>query len=122
MYLGFNRIADIAELDKLGSIPFPLEMTLGNNPVARKQLYRPSLIHRFPTLKFVDGKEISIEERERVELLFMQDRSTLVFHQDPRTVNHAGGMQGMLHIYIAAGSQGAGETHQRKLRLAGGGE
>jgi Leucine-rich repeat (LRR) protein len=98
LYLGFNRIADIAELDKLGSIPFPLEMTLGNNPVARKQLYRPSLIHRFPTLKFVDGKEISIEERERVELLFMQDRSTLVFHQDPRTVNYQGGMQGMMHM------------------------
>jgi hypothetical protein len=46
----------------------------------------------------MDGKEISIEERERVELLLMQDRSTLVFHQDPRTVNYQGGMQGIVHM------------------------
>jgi hypothetical protein len=70
----------------LTKVPFPLELTLANNPVARKQLYRPSLIRKLPTLKFIDGKEVTLEERERVELLYIQDasRPSPVFFQDPR--------------------------------------
>ena len=72
LFLGYNRISDIAELDKLEEITFLLEITMSNNPVARKQLYRPKLLRKLPTLKFIDGREVTNEERERMELLFTQ--------------------------------------------------
>ena len=73
LYLGMNRISDITEIDKLSSIPFLMELTLANNPVSRKQLYRANVIRRMPTLKIVDGREIGVDERERVELMFVAD-------------------------------------------------
>ena len=51
LYLGLNRVNDLAELDKLSSIPFLMELSLNSNPVARKQLYRANAIRRLPTLK-----------------------------------------------------------------------
>ena len=68
-----NRISDMNEIDKLSSIPFLMELTLANNPVSRKQLYRANVIRRMPTLKIVDGREIGVDERERVELMFVAD-------------------------------------------------
>ena len=73
LYLGMNRISDMNEIDKLSSIPFLMELTLANNPVSRKQLYRANVIRRMPTLKIVDGREIGVDERERVELMFVAD-------------------------------------------------
>jgi Leucine-rich repeat (LRR) protein len=66
LYLGFNRVAELTELEKLACVPFLLELTLSNNPLARRQLYRPTAIRKLPTLKFVDGREVTMEERERV--------------------------------------------------------
>ena len=71
--MSLNRISDITEIDKLSSIPFLMELTLANNPVSRKQLYRANVIRRMPTLKIVDGREIGVDERERVELMFVAD-------------------------------------------------
>ena len=47
--LSNNRILDVGELDKLGpplGLPALLNIALSNNAVARKQLYRPSLLRR----------------------------------------------------------------------------
>ena len=46
------------------------QVALLNNAVARKQLYRPSLLRRLPSLKLIDGREVSHEERDRAELIF----------------------------------------------------
>ena len=70
LHLSFNRISDIGEIEKVASIPYLAELTVSNNPVARKQLYRPTLIRKVPTLKKLDGKDVSRDERERVEMLF----------------------------------------------------
>jgi len=74
--LGNNRILDVGELDKLGppnGLPALLNVALLNNAVARKQLYRPSLMRRLPSLKLIDGREVSLEERDRAELIFASD-------------------------------------------------
>ena len=71
--LGSNRILDVAELEKLGALPALQQIVLVNNPVARKQLYRPTLIRRLPSLKSIDGRELTLDERDRAELIFAAD-------------------------------------------------
>jgi len=68
-----NRLLDIGELEKLAPLPGLLNLTLLNNAVARKQLYRPTLIRRLPSLKLIDGREVTLEERDRSELIFASD-------------------------------------------------
>ena len=46
--LGSNRVSDLAELEKIAHLSALLHIVLANNPVARKQLYRPTLIRRLP--------------------------------------------------------------------------
>jgi len=84
LHLGANRVADMADLDKLSPLPNVLELTLANNPVARKQLYRATTIMKLPSLRVLDGKEISIEERDRVDILFsIETRSTQGYQPAP---------------------------------------
>lgn len=73
LFLAYNRLSEMSELEYLtpergcGSVT---EITLRNNPLARKQLYRSTLIRKIPSLKIIDGKEIKFEEREKSEALF----------------------------------------------------
>ena len=97
LYLGLNRVNDMAELDKLGSIPFLMEINMASNPLARKQLYRANVIRRLPTLKFVDGREVTYEERERIELMFVTDTRamphSLFYVDNQQHAKHQGNMQ-----------------------------
>ena len=68
--LGSNRVSDLGELEKMAHLGALLHVVLANNPVARKQLYRPTIVRRLPGLKLVDGREVSAEERERADLIF----------------------------------------------------
>jgi hypothetical protein len=77
LHLGANRVADMNDLDRIAALPAVLDLTLANNPVARKQLYRATAIQKLPTLKILDNKEVSAEERDRVDILFsMETRAT----------------------------------------------
>ena len=71
--LSSNRLLDIGELEKLAPLPALVNITVLNNAVARKQLYRPTLIRRLPSLKLIDGREVTLEERDRSELIFASD-------------------------------------------------
>jgi hypothetical protein len=44
-----------------------MEISLMNNPVSRKPNYRTAIIKRLPALIVLDGKEITPEERMRIE-------------------------------------------------------
>eukprot|EP00742_Colponemidia_sp_Colp-10_P007673 GILJ01008271.1.p1 GENE.GILJ01008271.1~~GILJ01008271.1.p1 ORF type:complete len:1377 (+),score=161.86 GILJ01008271.1:344-4132(+) len=85
LFLAFNRITDVGELEKLAELPMLVELTLSSNPVARKQLYRPTLVRKMPTLKYLDGREIIMDERERVEMLFASDGkpAAMIHYQEP---------------------------------------
>jgi hypothetical protein len=43
---------------------------LRNNPLARKPLYRSTIIRRLPTMSVIDGKEVTLDERDKAEQLF----------------------------------------------------
>lgn len=68
--LGGNRVSEVAELDKLTHLGALRAIACAANPVSRKQLYRPTLIRRLGALEAIDGRHVSPEERERVELVF----------------------------------------------------
>eukprot|EP00736_Rhodelphis_marinus_P010350 Rmarinus@m.14060 len=70
LFLTCNRIMEMPELERLCGMNCLVELSLQNNPVSRKQLYRPSMLRYLPSLRILDGREISYEERERVEVLF----------------------------------------------------
>jgi len=93
LHLAFNRVNDVSELEKhLGSLHHLVNLAMNNNPVARRQLYRPTLLQQLPALRWIDGREASWEERERAEMLvsrterpaqlFMQQQQLHLYHQN----------------------------------------
>ena len=77
---------------------------MASNPIARKQLYRANAIRRLPTLKFVDGREVTYEERERVELMFVTDTRTM-----PHSLFYVDNQQ---HSQMANMNLGYGHNYQ----------
>lgn len=73
LFLHSNRISDFWDIEKLNNIPKLMELSLTNNPVYKKPMYRLSVIKRVPSLLILDSKEISAEERERIESTMFQD-------------------------------------------------
>ncbi|XP_063691021.1 leucine-rich repeat-containing protein 9-like isoform X3 [Bolinopsis microptera] len=71
LYLGMNRIQDLAELEKLECLPALKEISLTNNPVARRLMHRPLLVFRQPNLLSIDGIPISAEERAKADMYFL---------------------------------------------------
>ena len=70
LLLGSNRVAELIELEKLLHLQTLLYLSLHNNPVARKHLYRPTLVRKLLNLKMLDNREVMEDERERAELMF----------------------------------------------------
>jgi len=44
-----------------------MEISLMNNPMTRKPQYRLNIIKKLPNLIVLDSKEITIDERNRIE-------------------------------------------------------
>lgn len=64
-----NRISEISDVEKIQSLPNLLELSLIPNPIERKAGYRLGIIRKFPSLVFLDGKEVSDEERmDQIEI------------------------------------------------------
>ncbi|OQR81027.1 hypothetical protein ACHHYP_16851 [Achlya hypogyna] len=87
--LSNNRLPDLEEVERLQPlIPIVQELWVLNNPLAKRHLCRSTIIYRYSSLKCLDGKDITLEERERVEVLFMHDR-TMVAPSLPPAVSSA---------------------------------
>jgi len=69
LHLSVNRIAELSELEKLRNLRHVVVINLAQNPVARKPLYRAHLINAVGSARAIDGREVTDEERERVEQL-----------------------------------------------------
>ena len=82
LYLAFNRISDIAELERLIGVGCIIEITMCNNPIARRQLYRPTIICHVPSVCCIDGRNVDEEERERAELLLKTEQPLKFFLQE----------------------------------------
>ena len=73
LFASGNRLGEFWEVDKLADLPHLMEISLMNNPMARKPMYRVAIIKRLPALIILDGKEITPEERSRIEVAGVQD-------------------------------------------------
>lgn len=88
LYLSLNRIGEFGELDRLRPLKHLLVIHMAQNPVARKPQYRAQLLSCVPTARAVDGKEVTAEERERIEqLIQLSDNGKMnavyVFNEPP---------------------------------------
>lgn len=73
LFLHSNRIADFWDIEKLENLPKLMELCLTSNPIYKKPMYRASIIKRLQNLLILDAREISAEERERIESVMAQD-------------------------------------------------
>jgi len=67
LFVSGNRLPEFWEVDRLSELPYLMEISLYNNPMARKPNYRNAIIKRLPVLAMFDGKEVTQEERARIE-------------------------------------------------------
>lgn len=113
LFLGYNRLSDLGEIEHLHSLPRLAEIALNNNSVARKQMYRATVLRRLPHVRVIDGREVMPDERERVELMFMTPADMV---QGP------GGAQGpyaAMGVTTAAGGVGPGGAGVRGPAVTG---
>ncbi|GAB9465533.1 hypothetical protein Gpo141_00002939 [Globisporangium polare] len=73
--LSNNRLVDLDEVERLSVIPTMIDLRLANNPLTKKHLYRQTVIYKLNFVKYLDGREISADERERVGVLFVHERA-----------------------------------------------
>jgi len=71
LFANSNRINDFPDIEKLAELPYLKELEMNSNPITRKPGYRQTVIRKLPILLYLDGKEISPEERERNEAMAM---------------------------------------------------
>ncbi|XP_026635089.1 leucine-rich repeat-containing protein 9 isoform X2 [Microtus ochrogaster] len=72
LFLGYNKIQEIAELEKLDVIPSLRELTVYGNPICRKMAHRHVLIFRLPNLQMLDGIPITTDDRTKAEFHFSE--------------------------------------------------
>ncbi|KAK8207997.1 U2 snRNP complex subunit [Zalaria obscura] len=65
-----NQIAELADLDPLGSFAKLTHLTLLDNPVTSKEHYRYWVIWRCPTVRFLDFQKVKDSERSKAKELF----------------------------------------------------
>ncbi|XP_036136483.1 leucine-rich repeat-containing protein 9 [Molossus molossus] len=72
LFLGYNKIQDIAELEKLDGLSSLRELTVYGNPICRKMLHRHMLIFRLPNLQMLDGIPVNSDDRAKAEFHFSE--------------------------------------------------
>ncbi|XP_070369811.1 leucine-rich repeat-containing protein 9 isoform X3 [Equus asinus] len=72
LFLGYNKIQDMAELEKLDGISSLRELTVYGNPICRKMLHRHVLIFRLPNLQMLDGIPVNSDDRAKAEFHFSE--------------------------------------------------
>uniref|UniRef100_A0A5F8G726 Leucine rich repeat containing 9 n=1 Tax=Monodelphis domestica TaxID=13616 RepID=A0A5F8G726_MONDO len=75
LYLGYNKIQDLIELEKLEFIPSLRELTIYGNPISRKVSHRHMLIYRLPNLQMLDGIAVNYDDRARAEFHFSEPQT-----------------------------------------------
>lgn len=73
--LSNNRLVDLDEVERLSVLPTMIDLRLANNPLTKKHLYRQTVINKLNFVNYLDGREISADERERVGVLFVHERA-----------------------------------------------
>ncbi|CAH8475518.1 unnamed protein product [Schistosoma turkestanicum] len=73
LYVGANKLTDFVDLEKFAQSQRNLfEISLIDNPIATRQIHRLILIHCIPKLQFIDGVEVTEEERLRIAQFYAE--------------------------------------------------
>ncbi|KAL4442869.1 hypothetical protein ABPG74_010758 [Tetrahymena malaccensis] len=67
LFANSNRINDIPDIEKLSELTYLKELELNGNAFSRRPGYRAAVLKKLPTLLYLDGREVTIEERERLD-------------------------------------------------------
>ncbi|XP_042116704.1 leucine-rich repeat-containing protein 9 isoform X2 [Peromyscus maniculatus bairdii] len=84
LFLGYNKIQEITELEKLDVIPSLRELTVYGNPICRKMVHRHVVIFRLPNLQMLDGIPINADDRAKAEFHFseLQAKKNLIIQSN----------------------------------------
>lgn len=69
LFANSNRINDIPDIERLSELNYLKELELNGNALSRRPGYRHALLKKLPNLLYLDGREVTIDERERLEVL-----------------------------------------------------
>lgn len=72
-----NRLAELADLDPLGTLTQLTHLVLLENPVARKPNYRLWVLWRCRSVRFLDFVKVREAEREQAAELFGEDEKSM---------------------------------------------
>ncbi|XP_075387944.1 leucine-rich repeat-containing protein 9 [Tenrec ecaudatus] len=72
LFLGYNKVQDMAELERLDVLSSLRELTVYGNPICRKVLHRHMLIFRLPNLQILDGLPVNADDRAKAEFHFTE--------------------------------------------------
>ncbi|KAH9908643.1 L domain-like protein [Xylariomycetidae sp. FL2044] len=70
LQLESNNLAELADLDPLGTFPRLTHLVLRDNPVTKKENYRYWVLWRCPAVRFLDYQKVKLAERQQAEELF----------------------------------------------------
>lgn len=70
LVLQANRLAELADLDPLAGFARLTHLVLAENPVCAKEYYRYWVVHRCPSVRFLDYQKVRLAEREKARELF----------------------------------------------------
>ncbi|CAD8078760.1 unnamed protein product [Paramecium sonneborni] len=86
LFANSNRINDLPDIEHLVALTQLKELELVGNSLSRRPGYRQMVLRKLPTVLYLDGREVTQEERERLELV---DRQTVLpqmqIQQQPNT-------------------------------------
>jgi len=67
LFANSNRINDLPDIEKLAELTYLKELELNGNAFSRRPGYRGAVLKKLPTLLYLDGREVSVDERERID-------------------------------------------------------
>ena len=73
LILTSNRISHFSELKNLSSANGLEYVSLLENPITARQYYRAYMIHKFPSLKLLDFRKVTMKERQQVKEMFSSE-------------------------------------------------
>jgi len=80
-----NRIANLGDLDPLGEFKNLRALTLLKNPVVKHAQYRLYLVHKIPSLKWLDFQKVKRQERVDAKTTFGGEEGTKLKQAIERT-------------------------------------
>ncbi|MEE6494039.1 hypothetical protein FKM82_017005 [Ascaphus truei] len=78
LFVGFNKIQEMSEVDKLEALPTLIELSVSGNPISRKMFHRQLIVLRLQNLQVLDGIPVTMDERARAEMDFMEQQALSV--------------------------------------------